>query len=578
MFGRGGDQALKGKYDELRREICRQEEEWSALQALLQRAVTRVSIAAAGQDSRMEPALDDIRRAVKGRLDAERLESGLGQLADAVKTLEDRPASTPGDSGPSPGELLAAVLRQVNFDAALREQLADTLDRLGRDPADREQAEARVVALLKARNAAAQHAPAAAEVCAHEPWAQALDGLMDRLELSRDVQARVLTQCRKSGPEAAETALEELARALAPRLHDAAAPPPEAAPAAATDLRSLLGALVQRIAGIPGLEGVARELDERLQDELELGEWPGLLDSLADALERVLESIRRQKAELEAFIGQVNDQLGRFQDFVRSSEADLDSARSGRERLSTRVGDEMQSLRAHVDGAGDVDELKGRVLGSLNQIAAQLQSFREHEESRLAEAEARNQRLVRQLDALGFEAKRLREENEERLEQLMLDPLTKVHSRFAYEKRLAEEFSRWRRHGQPLGFVIWDIDRFKAINDNYGHKVGDRLLQMVARLLARHTRQSDFLARIGGEEFVMLLPGAGAEETMGVAQKLRQVVADTGFHYRREPRPVTLSAGITEFREGDRPDDVYQRADAALYRAKEQGRNRCEMG
>lgn len=448
MFGRGGDQALKGKYDELRRDICRQEEEWSALQALLQRAVTRVSIAAAGQDSRMEPALDDIRRAVKGRLDAQRLESGLARLADAVKTLEDRPAPGPADT----------------------------------------------------------------------------------------------------------------------------------APGAPADLRALLRALVQRLAGIPGLEAVAQELGERLQDEVELGEWPGLLDSLADALEQVLEGIRRQKAELEAFIGQVDQQLGRFQEFVRSSEADLDSARSGREQLSSQLGDEMQSLRAHMDGAGDVDELKGRVLGSLNQIAAQLQSFRDHEESRLAQAEERNQRLVRQLDALGFEAKRLREENDERLEQLMLDPLTKVHSRFAYEKRLAEEFSRWQRHGQPLGFVIWDIDRFKAINDNYGHKVGDRLLQMVARLLARHTRQSDFLARIGGEEFVMLLPGAGAEEAITVAGKLRQVIAETGFHYRRQPRPVTVSAGVTEFREGDRPDDVYQRADAALYRAKEAGRNRCEMG
>ena len=326
------------------------------------------------------------------------------------------------------------------------------------------------------------------------------------------------------------------------------------------------------------MQQAADGLRERLRDNVEDSEWPAILESLTAALARVVDSIHHQKAELEAFIGQVGQQLGQFEGFVRNSQDDLDSARSGRQRLSNQLGDEMQNIRAHMDGAGDIEELKRSVLGSLNQIADRIQSFRDHEESRIAAAEARNHELIRQIDALRFESKRLREENDEQLEQLMLDPLTKVHSRYAYEKRLGEEFNRWQRYRQPLSFVIWDIDRFKSINDNYGHKAGDRLLQMVARLLARNSRQSDFLARIGGEEFVMLLPGANAAEALMIANKLRRVVAETDFHYRNKPRPVTVSGGVTEFRDGDSPDGVYQRADAALYKAKNGGRNRCETG
>jgi len=157
----------------------------------------------------------------------------------------------------------------------------------------------------------------------------------------------------------------------------------------------------------------------------------------------------------------------------------------------------------------------------------------------------------------------------------MVDSLTGVHSRYAYERRLEEEFQRWQRHSQPLSFSIWDIDLFKRVNDSFGHEAGDRLLRGVADLFDHNKRAEDFLARIGGEEFVLLLPMTPLEAARGVAEKLRVAVENAAFRHHGEPVAVTISCGLTEFRAGDTPTAVYERADRALYEAKAQGRNRC---
>ena len=120
--------------------------------------------------------------------------------------------------------------------------------------------------------------------------------------------------------------------------------------------------------------------------------------------------------------------------------------------------------------------------------------------------------------------------------RLMADSLTGVHSRYAYERRLEEEFQRWQRHSQPLSFSIWDIDLFKGINDSYGHEAGDRLLRGVADLFARNKRAEDFLARIGGEEFVLLLPMTTLDAAKSVGGKVAVSRRDRGVSPSRRAR------------------------------------------
>jgi diguanylate cyclase len=123
---------------------------------------------------------------------------------------------------------------------------------------------------------------------------------------------------------------------------------------------------------------------------------------------------------------------------------------------------------------------------------------------------------------------------------------------------------------------VWDVDHFKRINDSYGHRAGDRVLRAVADCLARRIRATDFIARYGGEEFVMVLSGTQTTDAARLIDEMRESVAKIGFHFRGTPVSITISCGLSALRAGDTTEKAFDRADKALYAAKQKGRNRCE--
>jgi diguanylate cyclase len=122
--------------------------------------------------------------------------------------------------------------------------------------------------------------------------------------------------------------------------------------------------------------------------------------------------------------------------------------------------------------------------------------------------------------------------------------------------------------------VVCDIDHFKRVNDTYGHQAGDKVLRIIARSIASRLRKTDFIARFGGEEFVVLMPETSAEQAYAVIDHIRESIAECPFHFKEKPVTITLSFGVTAFAGENKPDAVFARADKALYQAKEQGRNR----
>lgn len=177
--------------------------------------------------------------------------------------------------------------------------------------------------------------------------------------------------------------------------------------------------------------------------------------------------------------------------------------------------------------------------------------------------------------------KRLRDELEEANAQLsnlvLRDPLTGLANRRQWDRRLADEWERSRRHRRPLSVVMADLDHFKRINDEHGHAAGDLVLQAVADLLSYGVRGPDTVARLGGEEFGILLPETGDDEAAAAAERLRQAVADLELAGLPD-LDVRLSLGVASV-DGDTPrpadaDDLVAAADRALYRAKRQGRDR----
>jgi len=151
------------------------------------------------------------------------------------------------------------------------------------------------------------------------------------------------------------------------------------------------------------------------------------------------------------------------------------------------------------------------------------------------------------------------------------DKLTGAYNRHKFDEIISGEMKRSSRYGTPLSLVIFDIDHFKKINDTYGHLTGDQVLFNLSNLVQDKIRESDSLARWGGEEFIVLAPGTGLDKAAELAERLREIVATADF----SPVPqVTISLGVSQFINGDTQDTLISRADDALYSAKNNGRNR----
>ena len=182
---------------------------------------------------------------------------------------------------------------------------------------------------------------------------------------------------------------------------------------------------------------------------------------------------------------------------------------------------------------------------------------------------------------LGLAEDRLQHANH-RLDQLSItDSLTGLNNVRYFRARMAEEAARAERSGQPLALAIFDLDLFKEINDREGHAVGDQVLAAAATALRAFARQADTVARIGGEEFAMIMPAADVASALAAAERARRAVersparSDNG-----RPMVVTASAGVAMSTEACRLsiDELFREADGALYRAKRLGRDRTVLG
>ncbi|HRO61498.1 MAG TPA: GGDEF domain-containing protein, partial [Burkholderiaceae bacterium] len=179
-----------------------------------------------------------------------------------------------------------------------------------------------------------------------------------------------------------------------------------------------------------------------------------------------------------------------------------------------------------------------------------------------------NQRLRRQLDEIHALQTQLRE-------QANRDPLTGLYNRRFFDTVIDRELARSAREGKPLALMLIDIDHFKQINDTHGHLAGDRVLGRLAAVLGENSRGTDVVCRFGGEEFVMLMPDMPAVGAIERAELIRRTISSPCCGLDDEAQPVTVSIGIASFPEHGRcAQQLVRHADLALYRAKDEGRDR----
>jgi len=188
-----------------------------------------------------------------------------------------------------------------------------------------------------------------------------------------------------------------------------------------------------------------------------------------------------------------------------------------------------------------------------------------------------NATLEKLLEAKNRELNEKNRELEKKITEVeylsVTDSLTGIYNRRMFEIMMDKEVSRAKRYTHALSLVIVDIDYFKKVNDKFGHKVGDKILNKLSLFIKNRLRGNDFLSRWGGEEFAIILPETNVEQSIEVCEKLRQCINQIEFE---DELFISCSFGTTEYKLGESIDNFFLRADKALYKAKELGRNRVE--
>lgn len=156
-----------------------------------------------------------------------------------------------------------------------------------------------------------------------------------------------------------------------------------------------------------------------------------------------------------------------------------------------------------------------------------------------------------------------------------VDGLTGMHNRRWLHDAFARQLFRCQKDGRDMSLIMMDVDNFKSVNDQYGHLTGDQVLCTVARIVSHQLRPGDLLARFGGDEFSLLLPGSSASQAVQVAERLRSAVATASIpvHGNQGMINVSISLGVSQAKPGDALENLIARADAALFSAKREGRN-----
>lgn len=322
-------------------------------------------------------------------------------------------------------------------------------------------------------------------------------------------------------------------------------------------------------------QGQADTLRQRITAGLNMYELVPVLDDMGVLMLAIADVGQR---EFEGYLKQLNERLAMFQGSLEDVQADHSDATEAARSLDSELRQQVDGLHNSVQEATDLDSLKDLVESRLSGLLGTMAQYQQQRDSREQQVGERLQVLVDRVASMELEAKGFRDHLEEQRQKALIDPLTGLPNRAAWTERLDMELARLQRYGGELLLAVLDIDHFKRINDDYGHLAGDKVLKIIAGELFKRLRKTDFIARFGGEEFVLLIPSTPMEGGLKLLDTLRSAIENCPFHFKGERVTISLSGGISAFGSAERSEQVFERADQALYRAKRGGRNRIEVG
>jgi diguanylate cyclase len=306
--------------------------------------------------------------------------------------------------------------------------------------------------------------------------------------------------------------------------------------------------------------------------------WYELVPLLEQVTHLVIDALGDGQEEFEYFLQGLDQRLETIQQLVNNASKGQINRSDTRLVFEGLLEGQVDSIRSVVNSENNLGQLGHSISEHLGLIVQAMQTFSSEEYHRETELTEQLRHMQLKLDDMEKLAESAQSAIEEQRNKAMHDSLTGMPNREAYQQRLEQEVKRIERYGGKLSLMVCDVDLFKRINDAYGHLAGDKVLKIIANSLQRNLRSTDFIARFGGEEFVVLMPETSTSEAKIIAEKMRIKIEESPFNFKKEPVQITVSFGISEFAEGETAAEVFSRADKALYEAKDKGRNKVQLG
>lgn len=525
------DQNLwKTKYNDLLAQWDEKEGKASEMISIMQRLVARVSLAAEGQNRSLDSDLKELRSLLRTSGTSPR------QLTQQLERIEKR---------------VLELDEARNASIEVLGEMAQLVDR-------------------RAGGAAASPAPPAEERRTKKPslFGRLLAGLSSDGKQGATAPVKPASVLRKSSSTTGSSFDD-----LPPGMLSTDLETLPSSPGLSSFGEHVQKTLLHLLASMTLPDSAVRDLEKAREKILAGASDSELMLLLDEVAALVIAALGKGQRDFETFLRSLDDRLSGIHAFITEAHKHHEDALGSKQNFHEAIKEQVSTIQSDVAEANNLSHLKDSVKTHLDILITSLDAFVEHEDQReqtLLSSLASLKVKTAELEAQTAELKiRLKEERN----RALTDGLTGVPNREAFETRIQEEFQRWSRYRNPLTVAVCDIDLFKRINDSYGHLAGDRVIQIVAKELAKRLRRTDFFARYGGEEFVIIFPETKLEAAEIALEKMRKMVSELPFHFRGEQVQITVSFGVTEFTEGDSRQTAFDRADGAMYQAKDNGRN-----
>ena len=579
----------KYKYLETLEDLEKKEQSWQLADQSLRRGLGRVALISQGIDDDLDRHLNKLRKALQEEAEAHVLEQVIEKISRYLKTLDEKREAEAGREVLEPTEVLLQIIESINFSGDARSK-ASQLKKLFKKAEAPDQFDVLLGHFTKlieesfysgeAGQASSFNKPVSntvtpdhseMESTAQQPqekqgWFKRMfsgGGDSESEEIIDLDSSNATTETQQQQPQNSSTIINK-----SDTINIGST-----TVASASGIEDVFLELLECLIFPSQFNKRAQQIKEELLKGLSTDNIKLMTENVVNLIVDIHGALEHEKEELEMFLQQLTQRLQELDAMVEGAETNrLASLTSGRQ-LDAMVSAQVNDIENVVQSANDLDNMKSSIKGSLKNIRQHFSEQREQEENRQKELEQQLKTLTKKLNSMEGESQNLKQRLAKEREQALTDPLTGAPNRLAYDKRIVQEFARWQRYDSPLTMIVCDVDHFKNINDTYGHKAGDRALIAIVKTIQQHLRETDFMARIGGEEFVVLLPETTIGDAQIASEKLRSSLEGCEFVFQGTPVSITMSGGLTQFQSGDTVDIVYQRADKALYRAKNSGRN-----